>query len=202
MTKTEFLHQLQENLDALSEADRDERILFFGELIDDKIEAGLGEEDAVREIGDPTDIAKQITAEFNTPSTEPEQKAPKVRRKLKGWEIALICIGSPIWGSIAIAVAAVIFSLYASLWAVVISLWAADLAFALGSVAGVVAFFPLIFSKNFDFALLMLGSGLVNGALAIFMFYPCKYLTLLSIKLIKLFFGRIGRTSKKEAKKP
>ena len=201
MTKTEFLHQLQENLNALSEADRDERILFFGELIDDKIEAGLGEEDAIAEIGDPIDIAKQIIAEFNTPPPEQSKEETKKRRKLKGWEITLISIGSPIWGSIAIAVAAVIFSLYASLWAVVISLWAADLALALGSVAGVVAFFPLIFSKNFDFALLMLGSGLVNGALSMLMFYPCKYLTLLSIKLIKLFFGRIRRTSKKEANK-
>ena len=201
MTKAEFLHQLQENLNALSEADRDERIQFFGELIDDKIEAGLGEEDAVREIGDPVDIANQITAEFNTPSPEPEQEAPKVRRKLKGWEITLISIGSPIWGSIAIAVAAVIFSLYASLWAVVVSLWAADLAFALGSVAGTVAFFPLLFSGNLNFSLLVLGSGLVSGALSMLMFYPCKYLTHLSIKLTKLFFGRIGRTSKKEANK-
>jgi uncharacterized membrane protein len=162
----------------------------------------MAEEDAIAEIGDPEKIAKQIIAEFNTPLPEQSKEETKKRRKLKGWEIALICIGSPIWGSIAIAVAAVIFALYASLWAVVISLWAADLAFALASVAGVVAFFPLIFSKNFDFALLMLGSGLVNGALSMIMFYPCKYLTLLSIKLIKLFFGRIGRTSKKEAKKP
>ena len=32
MTKAEFLHQLQENLNALSEADRDERILFSESL--------------------------------------------------------------------------------------------------------------------------------------------------------------------------
>ena len=198
MTKAEFLYQLGENLSSLPEADKDERKVFFGELIDDKIEEGMTEEDAVAEIGDPERIAEQIISEFNTPLPEQAKEETKKRRKLKAWEIVLICVGSPVWASLTISAVAVIVSLYASLWSVIVSFWAADLCFAVCAPAGLIAFFILLFQGNPATAFLMLGSGLILGGLAIFTFFGCKWLTVSTVKWTKSFFGWLKRLFGKE----
>ena len=51
MTKLEFLESLEKGLSGLPKNDIDERIAFYSEIIDDRIEEGLSEEDAVSKIG-------------------------------------------------------------------------------------------------------------------------------------------------------
>ena len=60
MTKQEFLSRLREGLSGLPEDDIAERLTFYGEMIDDRIEDGLSEEEAVAEVGSVDDIAAQI----------------------------------------------------------------------------------------------------------------------------------------------
>ena len=45
ITKQEFLLQLREKLSGLPQADIDERVAFYGEMIDDRVEEGLTEEE-------------------------------------------------------------------------------------------------------------------------------------------------------------
>ena len=47
MRKEEFLSQLESGLYGLPQADIDERLSFYAEMIDDRMEEGLGEEEAV-----------------------------------------------------------------------------------------------------------------------------------------------------------
>ena len=51
MTKWEFIAALGARLSGLPKNDIDERLNFYGEMIDDRIEEGLGEADAVSEVG-------------------------------------------------------------------------------------------------------------------------------------------------------
>lgn len=51
MTKEEFLTKLSNGLSGYPAKDREEYLLFYGEMIDDRMEEGLTEEDAVGEIG-------------------------------------------------------------------------------------------------------------------------------------------------------
>ncbi|MBQ2191559.1 MAG: DUF1700 domain-containing protein, partial [Clostridia bacterium] len=67
MLKQEFLNALREGLNGLPEADIEERIAFYGEMIDDRIEEGLSEEEAVKEIGTVEEGVQQIVEE--TPLT-------------------------------------------------------------------------------------------------------------------------------------
>ena len=63
--------------------------------------------------------------------------------KLKWWETTLIIIGSPVWLSLLISLAAAAVSVYVSLWAIVISLWAvfvSFIAFGLYGIASGMAF--------------------------------------------------------------
>ena len=68
MNKQEFLLELSKGLSGLPMEDIEERIVFYGEMIDDRMEDGLSEEDSVREIGNVDEIISQIIAE--TPITK------------------------------------------------------------------------------------------------------------------------------------
>lgn len=56
MNKQEFLAALAEGLTGLPQADVEERLAFYGEMIDDRMEEGLTEEEAVKEAGPVQDI--------------------------------------------------------------------------------------------------------------------------------------------------
>ena len=128
MNKQEFLAQLREGLNGLPQEDIDERIAFYGEMIDDRLEDGLTEEEAVEAIGTTDEVVAQIIAD--TPLTKLVKERVKPKRKLKVWEIVLIAAGSPVWVPLLIGAAAVAFALYVILWAIVVLLWTVDLALA------------------------------------------------------------------------
>ena len=64
MTKQEFLKGLEKSLAGLPGEDIQKSLDFYGELIDDRVEDGLSEEDAVSQTGDIKEIAEQILIEI------------------------------------------------------------------------------------------------------------------------------------------
>ena len=122
MNKQEFLAQLRKGLTGLPKDDIEERLTFYGEMIEDRIEEGLSEEEAISEIGSVGEIAAQTIAD--TPLAKIAKERIRTKGRLKAWEIVLLVLGSPIWLSLGIAAAAVILALYVSLWSVIVSLWA------------------------------------------------------------------------------
>ena len=136
MTKIGFLLALRDKLAGLPRTELEERLSFYSEMIEDRIEDGLTEEEAVADIGSVDEIAAQIVSDVPLSSLVKEKIKPK--RELRTWEIVLLAVGSPIWFSLLIAAFSVVFSLYAALWAVVVSLWAAFGGMAAGAVGALV----------------------------------------------------------------
>ena len=132
MSKTEFLYELRRRLAGLPQAEIEERIAFYNEMIDDRVEEGLTEEEAVAEIGPVEEIVNQIMAEI--PLTAIVRERVKPKRALRAWEIILLVLGSPIWLSLLIAVFAVGLSLYIVLWSLVVCLWAVVVSLAASAV--------------------------------------------------------------------
>ena len=64
MDKALFLDELRRRLSGLPQSDLDERLLFYSEMIDDRMEDGLTEEEAVAGIGSVDEIVEQIMAEI------------------------------------------------------------------------------------------------------------------------------------------
>lgn len=172
MNKREFLAQLRKGLSGLSEDDIEERLTFYGEMLDDRIEEGLSEEEAVSEIGSVEEIVRQTVADIPLAKIAKEKIRPK--RHLKAWEIVLLVIGSPIWFSLGIAAAAVIFAFYVSLWAVIVSLWAVFGALAVCAVGSLPA--CVIFAANGSVmpGLAIFSAGIVCAGLSVFLFCGCK----------------------------
>ena len=175
MSKQEFLAQLRKGLSGLPQDDIEERLTFYSEMIEDRKEEGLSEEEAVSAVGTVDEIVTQVVAE--TPFAKIAKERIKSKRRLSAGEIVLLALGSPVWLSLGIAAFAVILSLYISLWAVIISLWAVFASFAACSIGGVLACVVFIVDGNGASGLAMLSAGIVCAGLAIFMFYGCKVAT-------------------------
>ncbi|MBQ6847987.1 MAG: DUF1700 domain-containing protein [Clostridia bacterium] len=175
MNKQEFLECLRKGLSGLPQEDIEERLTFYSEMIDDRMEEGITEEDAVSRIGSVDTIVSQIKADI--PLAKLVRGKRTLKKHVRTWEIVLLVLGSPIWLSLLIAALAVILSLYVSLWAVVISLWAVFVSLIGCAFGGVVAGIIIACSGNALSGIAMLAAGIVCGGLSIFMFYGCKAAT-------------------------
>ena len=153
-------------------------------MIDDRIEEGFSEADAVNSVGSVDTIISQIISEV--PSAKKEKTVQK--RKMKAWEIVLLVLGSPIWFSLAVAVISVIFSLYGALWAVIISLWAVFVSFVASSLACIVAGIVGIVLGNYLIGGTVLGAGVALAGLSILAFFvsltAAKIILILSQKTV------------------
>lgn len=199
MRKQDFIKELRLNLSFLPKEEIDDRISFYSELIDDKIEEGVKEEDAIKSIGSIDEIINQIIDEM--PLSKIAKDKIKQKRKLNGLEIALIIVGSPIWLSLLLSLIAVLFSLYIIGWSIVISIWAILISLIAVLVAGIVLTIISLFSNIYIVALSYLGATLVILGLTILMHYVCKTITRLYIKLTKLIVLSIKKKMLKRGEK-
>ena len=203
MNKRKFLSKLSDKLSNLPHSEAQERLNFYSEMIDDLIEEGLTEEQAVLKVGNADDIAREIVTDDSFNDILEEKLEPK-KNTTKGWQLALLIIGSPIWFSLLVAFFAVAFSLVVTLFAVSISLiavlWAVFGSLIACAIASVIYCFILIFTGNALTGFAILGAGLVCGGLSIFLYYGCKYftktITVLSKKIISLIKTLINKRRK------
>ena len=171
MHKQEFLNALRSRLKGLPREDVEERLAFWGEMIDDRIEEGSTEEEAVSKIGTVDEIASQIIADI--PFIKIAKEKIKPQRHLRAWEIVLLALGSPIWLSLAIAAFAVMLSLYAVLWSLIASVWAIFASLVACAFGGAItgAFFAI--ATNAFAGLALISAGLVCAGLSILLFFGC-----------------------------
>ena len=175
MLKQEFLEALRSRLRGLPREDVEERLGFYSEMIEDRIEEGLAEQDAVAAIGSVEQIAGQILSDIPLARLAMEKIRPK--RRLGVWEILLLALGSPIWISLLAAAFAVMLSVYVSLWSVVVSVWAVFASLAACAVGGVVAGVPFAFLSNPFTGAAAIAAGICCAGLAVFLFFGSKATT-------------------------
>ena len=199
MRKPDFLAALSDALQGLPQSDIDKSIEYYNEIIEDQMEDGTGEEEAVATLGRPEEIAKQILMDTALPKLMRAKVKPT--HTLRGWEIVLLILGSPIWFSLLIAAASILFSLYITIWAAIVCLYACNLTFAIGSV-----FFPIqgcvfVFTGHYAAAAFYFGATLVCLGITVLLFFGFNNITdkliALSKKLvlwIKSLFLKRSRT--------
>lgn len=183
MNKNEFIDALRLRLADLPSEELDERIGFYVEMIDDRIEEGLDEEAAAAEIGSVDSISGQILADI--PLSKIAKSKIKKRRRMRAWEIVLLAVGSPIWASLLIAAFAIIISLYAVLWSLVAVAWSVFGAFGGCSLGGIAAGVLSIVHGEILIGIAFFGVSLVLAGLDIFIFFGCMAATKGTVTLTK-----------------
>lgn len=175
MNKQEFLTQLRKGLSGLPQEDIEERLTFYSEMIDDYIEEGLSESEAVSEIGSVNYVVTQILED--TPLTKLVKEKVKPNRVLRAWEIILLVLGSPIWLSLLIAAFSIILAAYIVIWSVAVTLWSIGASFAACSLGGIISAVVFAFQGNGLTGLAVLSAGVFCAGLSIFLFFGCKAAT-------------------------
>lgn len=175
MSKQEFLVQLRKGMSGLPKNDIEERLAFYSEMIDDRMEEGLSEMEAVSAVGSVDEIVAQVVADIPLAKVAKERIKPK--RRMKAWEVVLLVLGSPIWLSLLIAVIAVMFSLYVVLWSVIISLWAVFASLIVCAFGCIVVGIGFAVGISGLAGVAVIGAGIVCAGLSIFMFCACKAAT-------------------------
>ena len=175
MNKNEFLATLRERLNGLPEEDIIKSIDFYGEMLDDRIEDGMSEEEAVSDLGNIEEIISQILSAVSLPKLVKEKVKPK--RALKAWEIVLLVLGAPLWIPLLATVILTVLAIYLSVWSVIISLYAVDLSIAVSGLACIGVAVALLFDGQFVPAGVVFGTGLVCMGLAILLFFAFNLVT-------------------------
>ena len=185
MNKEQFLIELAAALAGLPEEDIEKSLEYYSEMIDDRTEDDLSEEEAVEALGTIADIRAQIIKDTPLPKIIKEKVKPK--RSFRGWEIAVIIIGFPLWFPLLISAAAVIFSVYVTLWSVIIAFFAVDIAFFAGALAGILASLPVFITGNAAAGLLLIGAGLLCAGFGLLWLFLCIGTTKGIVWLTKVF---------------
>lgn len=197
MNRDEFLRALQSQLASLPPEEQARYLNDYHEIICDRMEEGMSEYEAVQTLGDPAQIAQQILDE--TPLRDLVKARLKPERKLRGWEIALLILGFPLWFPLLIAAGAIVFSLYISAWAIIGSLTAACAALLLSSPALIVSGVVQLAYGYAGFGLVTLGAGLFLGGVALPLTYGaiklCVWFARGTVKVLRRIFTRKGKKS-------
>lgn len=175
MYEEEFLTLLRKKWSHLPQDDQEERVTFYREMIEDRIEEGLSEEEAVSAVGSVDEITAQAVADraMVKPAEEPRQ----LKRRLKAWEIVFLALGSPLWLLLAVAAFAVLLSLYLSLWSVILSLWTVVVSLIGCSFCGLLTGIVFACGGKVLSGVAMMAAGLVLMGLFIIAFLGCKATT-------------------------
>ena len=89
MTREMFLAELRQRLAGLPREELEERLAFYGEMLDDRLEDGLTEEEAAESLGTPEEVAAQVLAEVPMSVLVREKVKPKTKKEEKPYKISL-----------------------------------------------------------------------------------------------------------------
>ena len=211
MTKEQFLRELQNRLSFLPSTEVAPFISYYREMIEDRMEEGMSEADAVAGLGDIGRIVEVIQYEMPVTSlvvSSVREKTSEAKAKAesrwpawgKGLVIALLIIGSPIWVSLLIAGLGLLVGLLAAKLAIIVAVAAVVLAMAVGSVAALVIGCVNLFSQPAA-GVALIGAGLLGIGLTILAYLLAVIIIKGIIQLIKLLFHWLkGLFVKKEAR--
>ena len=181
MKKEDFLLELRSQLVGLPKEDVDDRIGFYSEMIDDRIDEGKSEEEAVAEIGGVDRVVNDIAQDV--PLTKLVKERVKPKRSLKVWEIILIIASFPIWLPLLLVAFILLLVAFFLLWILVFVTYTVETSLVVASVGGTISFFGGLF--NGEFNPIMLGASIMCAGGAALLIFGCIGATKGTIKLTK-----------------
>lgn len=194
MNKQEFLNELRAELEKRSVTNIDNMIEFYDEMICDRVEDGMSEEDAIASMDTISNIVDQAVLDKAIPVLVKERVVKSRNEAKKNGNLALwitlAVLGFPLWFPLAIAFAAVILSLFIVLWVLVITLFVVFIAFIAAAV-GCLALPFLSFSA--PSVLMCVGGALAFGGIAFLLWAPIKVAAKGLVNLIKDFLKAVKK---------
>lgn len=187
MNRNEFYNGIRVNLRKFSSSEVDKIIEYYDELISEKMESGMSEEEAVNSFGDIRNIVNVVTADLVMERSKNEKN-----NSLRNFFIILGICASPILLPIGIAFFAIFLSFIIVFFSLVV-------AFSASAIGILISIFPLSFEMyraGNDMGLIILGAGGLLLASGI-----CVLLTVATLQVGKYFMIFLNKSLSKLIKK-
>ena len=175
MTKEEFLSELENRLSGLTPEEISERVSFYREMIDDRIEDGASEEEVITQIGPVDMVVEQIMSEIPLSRLVKDKVTPK--KGLSIWQIMLLTVTFPVWFPLAITGAIIVLVLYITIWIIVAALYIVNVALVISAVATLIAGIALFAAGEPAKGGLSIGGALVCAGLSVLWFFGCVWIS-------------------------
>ena len=188
MTKKEFINELRERLSGLPKDDLESRLSFYEESINDRMDDGKSEEEAIKELGIIDEIVTQVAGETSLVTLVKEKAKPK--RKLSGAEIALIATGFPLWFPLALIFLILCLVFCVVFWIIGLIPLITCVSSLVVGIAEFFSYFAIIGEAN---SLGVLGMGIAGIGLALMLIPAVIYSVKGTIKLVKLIMTGIKK---------
>jgi uncharacterized membrane protein len=133
MKKEEYLDQIRQLLQSLPPEDLERSLAFYAESIDDRMEDGMSEEEAVAAMESPESAANAILLE--QPLSTLVKARVRDRRKKSALEILLLVLGFPLWLPLLLTALALAFTFILLAWVLVLVPAAVCLALGISAIA-------------------------------------------------------------------
>ena len=108
MTKDIFLNTLREKLSGLPQDDIEKLVDYYNEMLCDRIEIGMTEEEATADLGSPEEIAREILLDMPMQKLVKAKAKSKPKKRFTAGETLLIVMAFPVWGPLLSSVIAVV----------------------------------------------------------------------------------------------
>ena len=195
MNKQIFLDGLRAALASLPAAEIEKTLAYYDEILNDRIEDGMTEEEAVKTM-EPIEVLAARAKEA------PVKKAvAKVKKSglSTPWVILITFLTFPIWFPLLGAAFSIVVAIIAVLLSLIVTLFALVIALGIGGILAIVAAF--YYGGAFGISgLLAVGGGLIVLGLAALLFFPIMYLIKGIWKGIKALCHKIASWFKRRKK--
>ncbi len=170
----EFLLELKNRMAHLPLTESGKVLSYYSESLQDRIEDGMSEEEAIKSIESIDQIVKNIEAEIPLSAVVKD----KVKTKTKNTNVntvllvLVLVLSSPIWIPILAVIFALAIAFYAVLWTIPIIIGSLYVSLFPIAISGIFSGFTRMFTISFPTGLAYLGVGLVSAGFAIMLFLP------------------------------
>jgi uncharacterized membrane protein len=190
MNKEDFRYALRKKLAQLPNDEIDKSISYFDEMIADRMEDGMSEEEAVKEFENVNEIAEKIMTEMSMYKLVKTRVKPEKDYTIL--EILLLVLGFPVWFPLIISFFAIVASIFITIFSIIFSFYAVFVGIFILGIAGLICS-PMIFVNNFYTGLLMLSVSLMLIGFSVFLFYAVTFISKKMIEMMKLAWMRIKK---------
>lgn len=191
MNKEDFLLELRKRLGHISKKEKEKCIKYYDEIISDRVEDNMTEEQAVEALGDIDKIVENITKDLPLSSLVICKIGNTINKQKDLTTLLLIILGFPLWFPLLVSFLSVILAIYISIIAVVIAFYAIAVGFSLGGIFSLIVGLLFLFKEPFYYTLCTLGISFTLIGLGFILFKPFTYLAKLILSSLKFLIRKI-----------
>lgn len=153
MDRIDFIEVLADELSyRVKPSEIHQLINYYDEIIDDLMDDGFSEQEAVAKLGDPKKLAKEAAGV--------EEIEIEVPRRFNPLVIILLIIGFPLWGSLLFAFLMVLLSVYIVIWCLPFTTGTIGVSFVFGGIVAAVLS-PFLMMDALFMGVTQLGVGML-----------------------------------------